>query len=118
MRRCPELLPHLLATGLLVACFATSSKGDEARQGGKVQVEQPKEITNAEAQCDIAIGYASGWDYKTGKEAQPNLAEAVKWYLKAADQGSTRALSHLASIYGDEQSPLHDPKKSFEFTRR
>ena len=37
--------------------------------------------------------------YSNGTGVPPDYAEAVKWFRKAADQGSARAQLHLASKY-------------------
>jgi TPR repeat protein len=42
----------------------------------------------------------------------------VRWYQKAADHGWTNAFARLGGIYGDENSHICDPKKSFRFTQR
>ncbi|HJN74928.1 MAG TPA: SEL1-like repeat protein [Myxococcota bacterium] len=52
-------------------------------------------ITNAQV--------ALGWRYQTGSGVAKDLAEAVRWYRKAAQQGTTdaqRALDDLAASTG------------------
>ena len=67
---------------------------------------------DAEAQLKLGMNYEKGWNVTVDRD------QAAEWYLRAADQGSTEAFYLLGQIYGDKTWPLHDPKRSFRFTRR
>jgi TPR repeat protein len=56
-----------------------------------------------ESQCMV------GNVYELGLETDPNLSEAVKWYLKSANQGYAIASNNLATIFqtGAEDCPVN-----------
>lgn len=71
---------------------------------------------NAEAQCIIAN------IYHLGLGVERNILEAIKWYIKATDQGYAIAANNLAGIYlsGDKDVPANREKadKYFEIARK
>jgi TPR repeat protein len=56
-----------------------------------------------ESQCMV------GNVYELGLDTHPNLSEAVKWYLKSANQGYAIASNNLATIFqiGGEDCPIN-----------
>ena len=120
MRRFADLVPALVSFGLVAGCLTGCSKRQESAppartQGGQVETKDLRanaEKGDARAQAEL------GWNYRQGLEVTADDREAVKWLQKAAGQGWTNALYLLGEIYGDANSPLHDPKQSFQLTKR
>jgi len=141
MRRWLESVRSLLNIGR----FASNSKSEDSRTSGNRQIGQSTAVTStgesagslfppgmpqilqacdfaglkvqaekgdAEAQLKLGMDYEKGWNVTVDRD------QAAEWYQKAADQGSTEAFYLLGQIYGDKTWPLHDPKQSFQFTRR
>lgn len=74
------------------------------------------EKENAEAQCII------GNIYHLGLSVERNILEAIKWYIKAAENGNAVAANNLAGIYlsGDEGVAVNQAEayKWFEIARK
>ncbi|GIX27257.1 MAG: hypothetical protein KatS3mg123_1138 [Burkholderiales bacterium] len=50
--------------------------------------------------------YAAGMMYLEGKGTQPDVETAVKWLLRAAEQGHGQAQVQLAEIYASDGAPV------------
>jgi TPR repeat protein len=50
--------------------------------------------------------YAAGIMYMEGKGTQPDVETAVKWLLRAAEQGHSQAQVQLAEIYVSDGAPV------------
>ena len=62
--------------------------------------------------------YARGEMYCYGRGERQDYAEAVRWYLKAAEHGSTDAEYSLGHMYSCGQGVQRDNEKAIEWFRR
>jgi uncharacterized protein len=53
--------------------------------------------------------YYLGREYYTGQGVEKDLAEAVKWFSKAAEQGNQDARWTLIMIEKDDEAPAKQP---------
>jgi len=61
-----------------------------------------KAAEKGNAKAEFALGYY----FETGIGTPPNLVEAKRWYLRAAEQGQKRAMARLAEL---KRSPNGGP---------
>lgn len=66
---------------------------------------------DADAQFNLGVFYDSRVD-DNNKPAASNRAEAIKWLLRAAQQGLPRAQTRLAELYADERDATADCVKA------
>ena len=79
----------LLVMFVVLALFAGSAYAEKDIESLRARAEQG----NAKAQNDLGVCYHNG------DGVEKNFAEAVKWYLKAAEQNYAKAFDNLGSIY-------------------
>ena len=63
------------------------------------------ELGNAEAQ------YEYGWSYECGESVAKDEKEALKWYMKAAEQGNVKAQIQLGNHYNNSSDDKEETKK-------
>ena len=97
---------HILQEG-----FSAYQNGDHAKA---FQLLLPQaEAGSATAQCLVGSLYSLGWGVSL------NGDEAVKWYLKAGQQGCGLSYNNLATIYqGTLPDVGADPEKAKECRRK
>ena len=62
--------------------------------------------------------YRMGWRYECGIDVPRDYAEAVKWYRRAAEQGSVSALLTLADLYYEGSGVRQDYSEAEKWYRR
>ncbi|MGQ4807600.1 hypothetical protein NKDENANG_00954 [Candidatus Entotheonellaceae bacterium PAL068K] len=72
---------------------------DEAR-GESLAKEVIQDIRNLAEADDIQAMFLLGSAYHEGLATEPDAAQAVKWYRKAAEQGEARAQQYLQRLEG------------------
>jgi TPR repeat protein len=63
------------------------------------------ELGNAEGQ------YECGWSYEYGESIAEDKKEAMKWYMKAAEQGNVKAQIQLGNHYNNSSDDKEETKK-------
>ena len=59
-----------------------------------------------------------GYLYQTGKGAQKDLKQAIRWYERAADQGEAMAMFNLGNLYRKGYGVSQDESKARALFRR
>jgi hypothetical protein len=74
------------------------------------RLQRDAELGDAVAQFNLGIVYGNRSD-ETGYDAEDRRTDAIRWLLRAANQGLPRAQSRLAEIYVDGPgAPKHAVK--------
>ena len=102
MNSIPVLRGVLVALGVLLGAWTTSLRGaDEAApQPTLKQWRASAERGDAEAQFQVGRAFDRGLGVAT------NATDAAKWYLRAAEQGHTKAQNNLAALYEEGRGEL------------
>ena len=80
--------------------FSSSTSANQASTAATNNSQTPIKISSDAAEHgDADEQYLLGLAYETGSAGTTNYAEAVKWYLKAAQQGIPEAQNNLGWIY-------------------
>jgi TPR repeat protein len=56
--------------------------------------------------------------YQLGKGIPQNVAEAMKWYRRAAEKGDSQALYNVGNLYAEGESVPHDEVEAFKWFHR
>ncbi len=80
--------------------------------------ESPAVPESSASRDEGAELYARGEMYCYGRGERQDYAEAVRWYLKAAEHGSTDAEYSLGHMYSCGQGVQRDNEKAIEWFRR
>jgi hypothetical protein len=121
---------------------------NDLRQKGLATVQQMATAGDADAQLDLALGYAVGgllpkndklaakwclsaarqgsvaaettlgYLYSTGKGVAHSDKKAMRWWRKAADQGSADAQFNLGEFYGLGRAGNRDYKEALKWFRK
>ena len=97
------LLGHMYAEGLAV------NKDDWS---AKYYFEKGDELNVHGCQNDLGVAYA------TGSIVEKDMEKAMDYYLKAANNGSTVAMSNLANNYGRKDSEFYNPSLAVVWYRK
>jgi TPR repeat protein len=63
-------------------------------------------LQESAANGDAAAQYSLGWHYAKGTAVGLDLAEAEKWFLKAAERGNANALYSLGVMANNRKMSL------------
>ena len=97
------LLGNMYAEGLAV------KKDDRA---AKYYYEKGDDLNVYGCQNELGVAYA------TGSFVEKDMDKAMNYYLKAANNGSTVAMSNLASNYSRKDSGFYDPSQAVVWYRK
>jgi TPR repeat protein len=75
------------------------------------RLERDAELGDAVAQFNLGIVYGNR-SGEIGYEVEDRRTDAIRWLLRAANQGLPRAQSRLAEIYADGPNPSKDAVKA------
>ena len=64
---------------------------------------------------DVTVQFNLGWMYANGSGLLKDDDEAVKWYRKAAEQGSAAAQSNLGLMYANGRGVLKDDSEAYRW---
>ena len=65
----------------------------------RAESANPEDYAERAANGDLNAQIALGTMYYTGKGLPQNYGEALKWFRRAADQGSSAAMHNLGEMY-------------------
>lgn len=88
------------------------------RTFGDTGMQALESLTSAEEADDKDSQYNVGEQYYFGSELEQNYAEAAKWYLKAASNGSADAEYRLGYMYANGQGVDQNQSQSMEWYRK
>ncbi len=63
------------------------------------KTQENKDLIIKAEQGDIEAQIKIGFKYENGEDIEQNIEEALKWYKKAADQGSSNAKVNIGNLY-------------------
>ncbi len=89
--------------------FGAATRGDRA---ALKYLEGLANSSDPAAQLDL------GWMYENGEGVAKDLAQAVRWYRKAADQGMDRAQYNLGVMYLAGEGLSKDPAEALSWFRK
>ena len=100
-------LKWFLASALLFAWFSHVALG-------AVFEETRKQAEDGDATAQNYLGIM----YAKGEEVPKDLAEAVKWFLRASEQGNASAQCNLGIMYGNGEGVPKDPVEAVKWLRK
>ncbi|MDD6546232.1 MAG: hypothetical protein PUG73_06805 [Pseudomonadota bacterium] len=103
---------------LTPASAERSGDSEDPPETGPSPGEAPAAPESPSSRDDGAELYARGEMYCYGRGERQDYAEAVRWYLKAAEHGSTDAEYSLGHMYSCGQGVQRDNEKAIEWFRR
>ena len=68
--------------------------------------------------CHVNALLRLGWDFKDGLETEPNLGEAVKYFRRAAELGSTEGKHQIAYLFMNGSGEPEEPPNSEAYFRK
>ena len=95
-----------------------SGDSEDPPETGPSPGEAPAAPESPSSRDDGAELYARGEMYCYGRGERQDYAEAVRWYLRAAEHGSTDAEYSLGHMYSCGQGVQRDNEKAIEWFRR
>ncbi|NVK34060.1 MAG: SEL1-like repeat protein [Rhodobacteraceae bacterium] len=103
---------------------STFVKPDESMSDPSINADLPPEavgtmaLRTAAASGDPAAAFVIGVKYTEGQNVPVDLAEAAKWYQKAAEKGLAPAQYRLASLYEKGRGVTKDPAKARDWYQK
>ncbi len=96
----------------MVSCSTTDAPGD---RDAKFFAGNLEKAQTGDAKAQKFVAYA----YEKGEGVAKDIQEAVKWYLKAAEQGNTSAQAALMKIYGmDGELANEKPEECYYWAQK
>lgn len=109
--------PTVLAKCLLLSVLCVAQSPDQVNKTRLDALLVRAGHGDAESQIKLANAYL-GRASQTGVTVQPDISEALRWYLMAAKQNSIKALLELGSGYQYGYFGKPDGEKAVEYYRR
>src|SRR5271170_968076 len=109
------LLTRLAALGLGAALGAMVFAAGGSASATPVAAGQAAHTLQAKAQAGQAWSQMMlGLEYRDGVDVAPDMAQAVVWFRKAADQGFAPDMQMMGSLYADGAAVPRDDAQAFK----